>query len=395
MSATHRRGVTLETVVGYLIAYVWLIFLIFPYQAAAELESQAAKVGPYVLITLFALIYIWYFPRTQLYRDEIETEVRPELAGGLIATTVIATICVIALREPALALFIYVVAMCVAGLPERIGARAAVPILCVIFLVPIFLGSFPYWVSLGFIAVAVYVGVIGSVHFNNQGIKERKLSEQAAIMDERERVARDVHDVLGHSLTVIAIKSELAGKLVARDPARAESEIAEITQLARSAIAEVRATVSGVRSRNLAEELASVRSAASVAGLEVDVVGDPAMVTPQHRILFSWVLREATTNTIRHAHASRISISFEEFRMIIRDDGVGFDVAAVEGNGLAGLRERVAREGGRLTITSGASGTAVDVEIVEDAEAAGAAEDASTPADDGVSEARSGAERSA
>lgn len=174
--------------------------------------------------------------------------------------------------------------------------------------------------------------------------------EQLAIERERGRVARDMHDILGHSLTVITVKSELAGRLVEADPARARSELAEIEQLARGALADVRATVAAVRAVTVSAELAAARSALDAAGIAAQLPSSTDAVAPAHRELAGWVVREGVTNVLRHSGASVCRVRLEAHELEVADDGVGPGQPSAGASGLAGLRERVEAAGGRLSV---------------------------------------------
>ena len=175
-----------------------------------------------------------------------------------------------------------------------------------------------------------------------------------AVERERSRVARDLHDILGHSLTVITVKTELAGRLIDIDPERARTEIAEVEQLARGALTDVRATVAGYRGVSIASELAAARAALTAAGIEPDLPGSTEVVPSERRELAGWVVREGVTNVIRHAHASRCRIRLGTSGISVEDDGVGPEPpdgdGRAQGTGLMGLRERVDAAGGRLTV---------------------------------------------
>nr|WP_285895837.1 sensor histidine kinase [Trueperella bernardiae] len=219
--------------------------------------------------------------------------------------------------------------------------------------------------ALGFIAVAVYVSTIGSSYFTRQSERDKRAARREATLDERERIARDVHDVLGHTLTVISLKSELANKLLDRDVERARAEIADIHQLSRQAIAEVRSTVSGLAGRQLAAELTHIEEVADDAGIALTITGSADDADPSHRILFGWVVREAMTNIVRHSGARHAWIKIGAQRIVVADDGVGFSPMS-EGNGLRGLRQRVENAGGRLKVTSpgpGGRGAQIEVEL--------------------------------
>ncbi|WP_258060748.1 sensor histidine kinase [Rathayibacter rathayi] len=174
---------------------------------------------------------------------------------------------------------------------------------------------------------------------------------------ERSQVARDIHDVLGHSLTVITVKSELAGRLLDADPTRARTEIADVESLARGALADVRATVSGFRATTASGALAAARGALSAAGIAADLPSSTDTVLPQHRELVGWVIREGVTNVVRHSGASLCRIRLTACEVEIADDGTGPQPGTAGSTGLAGLRERVEAAGGQLSVgTSGLGG---------------------------------------
>lgn len=174
---------------------------------------------------------------------------------------------------------------------------------------------------------------------------------QMAVERERSRVARDLHDILGHSLTVITVKSELAGRLIDVDPARARTEIGEVEALARGALADVRATVAGYRGVSVAGELAAAREALDAAGIAAELPTATENVPAERRELAGWIVREGVTNVIRHAQASRCRVRLGARSVSVEDDGVGpASGAGTAGSGLIGLRERVEAAGGRLTL---------------------------------------------
>ena len=189
---------------------------------------------------------------------------------------------------------------------------------------------------------------------NRMNRKLRKANEEIehlAKVAERERIARDLHDVLGHTLSVITLKSELAGKLMDRDPERAGKEIREVEQISRRALAEVRDAIRGYRSKGLVAELAQAKCTLETAGLSVQCDAASSMQLPalQESVL-SLAVREAVTNVVRHANARTCRLRLEQqnglCRLEIADDGQGF--ATLEGNGLRGMRERVEMLGGTL-----------------------------------------------
>ncbi len=169
---------------------------------------------------------------------------------------------------------------------------------------------------------------------------------------ERERIARDIHDLLGHSLTVIALKADLAGKLMDVEPTKARAELEELRQIARDALGEVRATVHGMRSAQIGVEVAKSRVACEAAGIQLRVDISETAISRELEEALASVLREAVNNCIKHAHASQLSIqlmvSDGRATLIIKDDGRNKTIK--EGHGIFAMRERIAEVGGNLAI---------------------------------------------
>ncbi|MHB8448714.1 MAG: sensor histidine kinase, partial [Rudaea sp.] len=171
---------------------------------------------------------------------------------------------------------------------------------------------------------------------------------------ERERIGRDLHDLLGHTLSLITIKSELANKLFDRDAAAARREMLDVERVARDALAQVRRAVTGIRAAGFAAELASAKLLLESNSVHLDYeladIGMPADV----ETALAMTVREAVTNIQRHARAARASIVLEHtggrLALRIADDGRGGDI--VPGNGLSGMRERLAAIGAELRVES-------------------------------------------
>lgn len=219
------------------------------------------------------------------------------------------------------------------------------------------------WVFTVFFGALVGLSSLASARIEAQN-RELALSREEvrrlATAAERERIARDLHDVLGHTLTVVAVKADLAGRLLDRDAAAARREVEEIRDTARRALADLRSAVTGMRSTTLAAELAGARAALASAGVAHDVQVSTGALPPPVENALAYVLREAVTNVVRHAEASRVTIDLArdgaEARLEIRDDGRGS--AHPEGNGIASMRLRLVPLGGRLEI-DGRTGTRV------------------------------------
>ncbi|HEX2917132.1 MAG TPA: sensor histidine kinase, partial [Edaphobacter sp.] len=188
--------------------------------------------------------------------------------------------------------------------------------------------------------------------------------EQLAKVAERERIARDLHDVLGHTLSVIVLKSELAGKLLQPNPERAQKEITEVEQIARTALAEVREAIRGYRSEGLVAELDRARATLDAAGVTLEYSSDTPKLLPAQETVLALIVREAVTNIVRHAHASHCRIRFEKnanrTALLVEDNGRGG--IRQEGSGLRGMRERVESLGGDFRIDS-EQGTRLIIEV--------------------------------
>ncbi|MFZ0128294.1 MAG: histidine kinase [Candidatus Dormiibacterota bacterium] len=180
-----------------------------------------------------------------------------------------------------------------------------------------------------------------------------------AIADERLRISRDVHDILGHSLSVIALKAQVARRLMHSDPGAAAEAMGDVESVARDSLAEVRAMVTGYRQRSLADELQGARDVLDAAGIAFSVNRDSSVPPAPVDSLLAWTVREGVTNVLRHSRAHHCEISLESsnggFTVAIVDDGVG-GVASAGGTGLHGLRERVGAAGGRLEAGPGDAG---------------------------------------
>jgi two-component system sensor histidine kinase DesK len=201
-----------------------------------------------------------------------------------------------------------------------------------------------------FIGIATGMGIEGGRLRRHLNRAEQRVST-LAVAAERERIARDLHDILGHSLTAISIKSGLAARLAEVDPTAAKAQMAEVEQIARVALGDVRATTSGMREVRLASEIASARSVLLAAGIESTVPSAIPALPDADSELLGYAVREAVTNVVRHAEATRVVITIEDRAVTVADDGVGMPIRRSRGTGLQGLRRRFADAGGNVTVS--------------------------------------------
>jgi two-component system sensor histidine kinase DesK len=195
--------------------------------------------------------------------------------------------------------------------------------------------------------VAIVTFAVMQVLRGNQALAEARAEvARLAVENERMRIARDLHDLLGHSLTTITVKAGLARKLGANDAAAAVAQITEVEELSRQALADVRSAVSDYRDVTLVGELARGRELLRASGIAADLPTAADVVDAGDQELLGWAVREGLTNVVRHSRASSCAIRLSERSVEIVDDGVGKPAPA--GNGLSGLRERVRAAGGVL-----------------------------------------------
>lgn len=212
----------------------------------------------------------------------------------------------------------------------------------------------------------------------------RRRLASIAVTEERQRFSRDLHDLLGHTLSVIVVKAEAIRRFAASDPAAVQEHAQGIENVGRTALADVRQAVAGYRELRLEHELAGAVDALEDAGISVEVSRPVPELEPPVDALFAWVVREATTNVLRHSRASRCTVrvtagsnsesdsvgdvgwgrdsNSNGAAITIADNGVGA-IAAEWGSGILGMRERAARLGGQLDVHSDARGFVLTVRV--------------------------------
>lgn len=347
---------------GWVIQSVWLVFLFFPLSAVlgARLGPWATALGV-LLVVAFAAVYTLGMRRLRPFDGSATPAplAGPLYLAALVGITV-ATTPLIGIDAVSFMPFLVAFAMFALRLFLGVAFGVLAVYLTGWWVLARATGS-GLWVVV-FTTLAVAVMTLGSRLLGEQVVRHDRTTRELALVEERERVARDVHDVLGHSLTVVTVKAELAERLVAIDPARATAELVEIQALARQALAEIRETVGGLRVASLVDELETARMALAGAGIEATVPADPAAVDPRHRTVLAWVLREAVTNVVRHSDADSCVIEIGRELLRVSDDGRGLEKRR-EGNGLRGARERVAAAGGTLTVSTGGQGYGTVLEV--------------------------------
>ncbi|MCF8558609.1 sensor histidine kinase [Micrococcus yunnanensis] len=192
-----------------------------------------------------------------------------------------------------------------------------------------------------------------------------EMTHELDLAGQRERLGRDLHDILGHSLTTINVKTQLVHRLIDTDPARAKEEAAEVITLSRTALAEARAAVAELAAPELGGQLSLSVGALRDAGMAVEAPPPGAVteVPERRRALAAWIVREAVTNVLRHAGARRVRISLDAHHVAVLDDGAGLPAPVAAGVGPRTLAQRAAAEGARLEVGPGLGGAGTGVAV--------------------------------
>jgi two-component system sensor histidine kinase DesK len=342
---------------------IWLVFLAGAFQEAYAAAEVWERVVGILGLAIFCLAYALGPPRLLRLpqRD-------PRRWGFPLFMLLLATALLPVTGQDGLTAYVFVaVVMILCWRPRQaflgiVGLLVVAPILEVVA----FHRRSPFGIDLTIATASLAVwGLVSVLRRNRELADAREELARLAVSEERLRFARDLHDIVGHSLTAISVKAELAGRLIGRDDDRAGAEIVDVQRVARDALRDVRATVQGYRDVSLAGELASARSVLAAAGISAEIPTAVDGVPGGNRELFGWVVREGVANVVRHSGATRVRIAVTPSTVEVTDDGAAPLRRATGGgpvddhdnsSGLAGLRERLRAVGGTLTVGPGDDG---------------------------------------
>lgn len=339
--------------------YAWLIYIV-PFLLTPFVDARQNHPAGFAMYAIaLAAFGVLYFRSYWVQGRQLVLIAAATLALGLAFWPV---------SLGAGALFIYAAGMMGMLDSPRWAVRGVAAIALITILEALLLRR-ALWHSAWPVVFVLIVGAI-NIHYGQVGRANARLRlahdeiEHMAKLAERERIARDLHDLLGHTLSLVILKSELASKLAERDPERSREEIRDVERIAREALAEVRAAVSGYRTSGLAAEVQHARNTLATAGVRLETNVTPSKLPPSHEAVLSLALREAVTNIVRHSGARNARLTIDatdsSCTLAIADDGRGGN--APFGSGLSGMRERVDLLGGTLTRT-GSSGTTLTVTL--------------------------------
>lgn len=366
LSLPDRSNSTISPLLLWIFWLMWLPFLIPVSRTLLQMPQSAAKYFEIANMALFIGIYGLVSWRGAIYLTSSIYDMRAQskqynwiiyqiaLLGFL---TILAVFAALTQGAQALGSFIFVSAA-FAGWPKPV--RLAVAILGGLMLLAVVIGLATATSGATIIQAIFLIPVVGgttmtftrTISINHQLRIARREVVQLAITEERLRFARDLHDLLGHTLSLIALKSELAGHLIREDPRKAQQEIRDIEKSARTALLEVREAVSGYRESTLANELQRASELLAAAGIQCTILDNSALLPAQIDGLFAWVVREGITNIVRHSKAKQCGIAIEQQShaaiLSITDDGHGNEHTIHQpGNGLRGIAERTIKLNGQ------------------------------------------------
>lgn len=350
----ERRGSVNWLALGF--SAPWLVFLLMPLDSFLTAPEPApVRWTGVALIALFAVVNCsayavpWLVPVASTVRRSViwtALMILPLVGMAVLTPSDIHVIL--------LGFGMYFVAFWIFGTiaPYRLRLTVAASMGAICWLTFVTVSGFDFS-SHGGIALfigAPLLGLLGFSYLIELGERADVARASLALSEEREEIARDVHDVLGHSLTVITLKAELAQRLLEIDPARAGAEMEAIAQLSRASLAEVRSTVTRLRVPDFSGEIEGAGRALQTAGIRAELPESKSAlaVAGVNAKLFSWVLREAVTNMVRHSGANAARVRLSATGLDILDNGGGAGDA--RGNGLTGMAQRVAASGGSVVI---------------------------------------------
>jgi two-component system sensor histidine kinase DesK len=328
---------------GEALGHLWyLAFLLL--QPLLGRNSREEWLVILVSVAVFLPLYLWSFWQ----RGRLGLALTFAIAGlGLM---------VMPLNAGGGTYLIFAAAMCSSRMPPRSAFFCHVGLVAAT-LIQASLVSMPVWTWM--VAIIGIVAVGGATIRSAEGLRHRasllraqEEVEQMAALAERERIARDLHDVLGHTLSVIALKAELASRIADTDLPRALQEIRDVERVSRQALADVRGAVEGYQKRGLLAEVAAAGEALAAANVAFDVSCAPVPLSPRHETALALTLREAVTNVVRHSGATRcaarLAVNGAHLTLTIEDDGRGGVPGG--GTGLDSMRSRIEHVGGRIEV---------------------------------------------
>ncbi|MFC7677896.1 sensor histidine kinase [Paenibacillus sp. GCM10028914] len=339
--------------------YVWVVFYILPFYFIFRSSSTYQIVFGIIMIVVFFACYVLSFvSKGWLVYFWTSVQILISISMSLVFGYVY---------------FSLFLAFFIGNIKSRIGFFTLYSIHLITTVITInygFISKMPWFITqLPFVMLSVVAVILLPVTTYNRNKNDKlqvqledankKISEMVKL-EERQRIARDLHDTLGQKLSLIGLKSDLASKLITKNPARAQAEINDVRQTARSALKEVREMVTEMRGTRLEDEIFRISQILKAAQIEFALVGNPELnnISLMNENVLSMCLKEAVNNIVKHSSATACSISIEpgrsELTITVKDNGIGIpsETAYARGNGLRGMRERLEFVNGSMEMKS-------------------------------------------
>ncbi|MDR7315501.1 sensor histidine kinase [Brevibacillus nitrificans] len=350
--------------------YVWVVFYILPFYFIFRSSSTYEVVIGIVMILMFFVCYMLSF-----------------LSKGWAVYFWTSWQIIISIAMTVLFGYVYFslfLAFFIGHIQNKIGFFTLYTIHLISTVVTINMGflskNAEFFNQLPFVLVSLVAVILLPVTTYNWNKREKlqgqledanKRISELVKLEERQRIARDLHDTLGQKLSLIGLKSDLASKLISKNPSRAQTELEEIRQTARIALKEVREMVTQMRGTRLEDEVFRVRQITKAAEIDFVLEGDPNLqnTSLMTENVLSMCLKEAVTNVVRHSGATTCSVVIEPLRtdllLKVKDNGIGMaeECAYLRGNGLRGMKERLEFVNGSMEIDSAQNGTTVTIKV--------------------------------
>ena len=337
-------------IAGFVMSTMFLIYLVSPInQAFTAPHPTAVRVAVVTTVAVYCCIYATVYMAFSMRRTWFDKRVR---IAGVAAMFACGITLAVLLGPDNLMFLTYAISAALMQLPPTVGLLLGLGTTTALLIGTEIAEGAPDW-NAASILVVLTIAMFGTRQVIMANAELRAARDEIAtlaVAEERSRMARDLHDVLGHSLTTITVKAGLARRILesSGDDQRAIAELRDVETLSRTALGEVRSTVSGYREASLAAELVGARVALQAAEIAADLPHAVDNVPAGLQEPFAYVLREGVTNVIRHSNAHRCEIRLGESWIEIRDDGTPAETCG-SGHGLSGLKERLAKVGGSLS----------------------------------------------
>lgn len=349
-----------------LLAAIWLVLLAGPLETVLDSHPSRFKLWLCLVgLALFTGIYIWHLLSHPLESAWIGDGHPAVQWTPVITLTGLGLVMTVGLGPAFLMLFVFAGVTVGTSLPTQQAAT----VLGVVIVIATACGALSGagWsniagVDLTIFGIGAMMILLAHLIVTVRDLRAARLEiARLAVSEERLRFSRDLHDLLGHSLSLITLKSELAGRLMESNPEKAAVEIHDIERIARSALQETRETVAGYRQPTLEGELRAAREMITAAGISFVAGGAIPTLPADVDGVLAWAVREGVTNVIRHSRATQCTIKIgtvdDEASIEVTDNGKGVSTRGMrDGNGLKGLTERVAARDGHLVATSSIDG---------------------------------------